>query len=149
MKANCFDINQLLVFSLLLFSCSSAEENRKEKHLKDQVMELSSSLDHCYENVIILPGSGCSGCITVAEDFLRNNHSKPDHYFVLTNVTSLKILNHKIGVDVKTLPNVYIDRENSFSQPIDLIYPTVIKRDCESGKIKNIAYQTVENNAFH
>jgi len=147
MKADRFHIIQLLVFSLLLFACSS-EESRKEQYLKDLVLEFSTSLDECHENIIVLPGSGCSGCITVGEDFLKNNHSEAGNYFILTNVTSLKILNHKLGLDVRTLPNVYIDRENKFSNSTDLIYPAVIQRDCESGKIKSIAYQTTENNAF-
>jgi len=144
MKADYLRKSSVLFFSLLLFACSS-EESRKEKYLKEQ---LSASMDRCYEYIIILPGSGCSGCITVAEDFLKNNHSRENYYFILTNVTSLKILNHKVGVDLKALPNVYIDTENRFSRPIDLIYPAVIQWDCADGKIKSIAYQTIENNAF-
>jgi len=147
MKADRFRKFQTLFFVLLLFSCST-EESKKEQYLKDLVTELASSLEKCHDNIIILPGSGCSGCITVAEDFLKNNHSDTRNYFVLTNITSLKILSHKIGVDVKTLPNVYIDRENTFSNNTDLIYPVVIKLDCGSGKITSVEYQTTDNNAF-
>jgi len=147
MKTDHFRKFQTLFFVLLLFSCSS-EESKKEQYLKDLVTELASSLEQCHESIIILPGSGCSGCITVAEDFLKNNHSDTGNYFILTNITSLKILNHKVGVDVRILPNVYIDRKNRFSNKTDLIYPAVIKLDCANGKIKSIAYQTTENNAF-
>jgi hypothetical protein len=87
---------------------------------------------------------GCHGCIQEAEVFMKDNVEKPDILFVLTNISSLKILQQKIGVQIKDYPNVYVDWENAFSIPTDnSIYPCIIR--IENRKITAHEFQCPKN----
>lgn len=94
--------------------------------------------------IVVLPGLGCHGCIQEAEAFMKDNVEKTDILFVLTNISSLKILQQKIGVQVKDYSNVYVDRENVFNIPTDnSIYPCIIK--VENSKITTHEFQSPKN----
>lgn len=50
------------------------------------------------EIIILVPGSGCSGCITKAEHFIAKYFNKLNKVkFILTNIQSYKILRLKLG----------------------------------------------------
>jgi len=66
--------------------------------------------------------------------------------FVLTNISSLKILQQKIGIQIKNCPNVYIDRENIFDVHTDnSFYPCIAR--IENGKIVEHEFQSPKNGA--
>lgn len=138
----------LCLVSMIFISCNKSESNNKVEYITIQVKDLAKKLDKCYERVIILPGSGCSGCITSAEDFFKNNSSNPDYLFVLTNINSLKILKNKTGVDVYNNKNIVIDKDNKFSNYESAIYPVVVFHDCANNKVEQVEFQSPENDAF-
>lgn len=138
----------IVVVILLFFSCST-EKKKNDKYLSRHIIALMPTLSKCYSYVIIIPGSGCTGCITVAEDFLKKNYKNPKCFFVLTSINSLKIVNHKMGINVSKLPNVILDYDNVYSNYSMPIYPVVIIYDCKRRKIKKIVYQKPGSNAFN
>lgn len=96
--------------------------------------------------IVVLPGLGCNGCIQEAEVFMRDYVKNSDIFFVLTNISSLKLLQQKIGVQIRDYPNVYIDRNNVFSIPTDnSIYPCIIR--VKNSKIKEHEFQSPQNSA--
>lgn len=137
-----------LFFTILLFGSCKTEDYNSEKYISNEVSKLLSLKNNCYKNIIILPSTGCSGCITVAEDFFSNNYSNKEYLFVLTNIRSLKLLKNKTGIEVKNKENIYIDKKNIFSNYENPIYPVVILNNCKKNKIENIYFQKPGNNAF-
>lgn len=138
----------IVVLLVLSTSCTSSGEDIKKQHITNRIVKLLTSLEECYDYIVILPGSGCSGCITVAEEFFKENCKSSNYYFILTNIRSLKVLKHKIGLDATKLSNVLIDHENIFSQYDDPIYPVVISIDCIKEIVKNVKFQKPGTNAF-
>jgi hypothetical protein len=131
-------------FLQLVISCTS-KSITKEEYVSKQTDMLLDSLNKCYEKVVIIPGTGCSGCISESEDFLKSNYSKKQILFILTNTKSIKVTSSRIGVNVKNLINVYIDLENRFSNYDKPIYPVVVSYDCNTKTINNILFQTPDS----
>ena len=94
--------------------------------------------------VVILPNTGCAGCITGVEDFAITNASKyPNILFVFTKIVSKKTLKNKLGTDFLALKNVYLDTENEWAGVIagkNEIYPNILKYS--NGKLVKIRYQS-------
>ncbi|HTO14529.1 MAG TPA: hypothetical protein VLZ83_02110 [Edaphocola sp.] len=139
---------RIIVLFLILLSSCSTENKKNEEYLSKRITAIMPTLNKCYSHIIIIPGSGCSGCITVAEDFLKDNYKNPECLFILTSINSLKIINHKIGINVSQLPNVILDYDNVYSRYNMPIYPIVINYNCKERKVKNIVYQKPGSNAF-
>lgn len=141
-----------LVLSIFLTSsCQEIKKSEKikpEKYLEDQIIELFNKNDKCFSDIIILPGTGCTGCITNAENFLKNNYQNNDYFFILTNITSLKLLNSKIGVNLTQNQNIYIDEENIFSNYESAIYPVRLTYSCIDNKPLSVNFQKPGNNVF-
>ena len=84
-----------LVLCTLL--CSSCNKERQQEidyinHVLSEHPELSD-----YNWLVIIPGVGCNGCIQEGEYFLKKHVSDKTIGFVLTNISSLKILQQKTG----------------------------------------------------
>lgn len=141
-------IIQVIVIFFILFSSCSTENKKNEEYLSKRVHALMPTLNKCYSHIIIIPGSGCSGCITVAEDFLKTQYNNPECLFILTSINSLKIINHKIGVNLSQLSNVILDYDNVYSRYKMSMYPIVINYNCKENKVKCFVYQKPGSNAF-
>lgn len=80
-----------------------------------------------YSYVVIIPNTGCSGCISEAVSFFRNN--KDDNiFFIFTNIFSKKDFYLNMGNSIKNKENVFIDINNEFLCEDESInaYPIVI-----------------------
>ena len=117
----------LLISVILLASC-------KENAASSERVSLTSALDalkidtQLYDWIVVLPGLGCHGCIQDGEYFMQQNVENPKIFYVLTNLSSLKIFQQKTGITIKDHPNIYVDRENLFVVPTNnSIYPCVIQ----------------------
>ncbi|MCD7933438.1 MAG: hypothetical protein LUH15_19940 [Tannerellaceae bacterium] len=100
-----------------------------------------------YEWIVILPGSGCQGCIQEGEYFLKENIENEKILFILTKTASLKILQQKTGISLREQENVYIDSNYIFDIPSEnKIYPCVIK--LQDGKLIEYEFQSPNNAAF-
>lgn len=78
-----------------------------------------------FEYIVIIPNAGCPGCITNAEEFLKKKKNSTKYYFILTNYTSTKSLKLKLGTDVMSYRNVFLDSLNKFyaANSKESIYP--------------------------
>ena len=78
---------------------------------------------------------------------MKKNIGNNKILFILTKVYSLKILQQKVGFQIKKYPNVYIDKENTFDIPSkNSIYPCVV--ELEKGHLSTYAFQSPTSNAF-
>lgn len=99
-----------------------------------------------FQWIVILPGLGCHGCIQEAEAFMREYIGNTEILFVLTKISSLKILQQKTGIKIEKQTNIYIDREDNFSLPSNnSIYPCIIH--LKDGKIVEYEFQSPGNGA--
>ncbi len=136
----------IYIISFCFIACNK-KNKEKEKVFLNNCIERLDIADN-YQWIVILPGTGCHGCIQDGEFFMKKNIENNKVLFILTKVSSLKILQQKLGIQIKDYSNIYIDKENIFDIPSNnSIYPCVIK--LEKGKISTYAFQSPRSNAFH
>lgn len=136
----------LLISVILLASC-------KENAASSERESLASALDalkidtQLYDWIVVLPGLGCHGCIQDGEYFMQQNVENPKIFYVLTNLSSLKIFQQKTGITIKDHPNIFVDRENLFVVPTNnSIYPCVIQ--LREGEIAEHTFQSPQTVIF-
>lgn len=136
----------LLISVILLASC-------KENAASSERESLTSALDalkidtQLYDWIVVLPGLGCHGCIQDGEYFMQQNVENPKIFYVLTNLSSLKIFQQKTGITIKDHPNIFVDRENLFVVPTNnSIYPCVIQ--LREGEIAEHTFQSPQTVIF-
>ncbi|MDR0605281.1 MAG: hypothetical protein LBG80_13345 [Bacteroidales bacterium] len=152
MKYSNSGISMLIIcIFLCITSCKSKTSEEIEIEIeKDYLVKTIEkiTMDTTYQWIVILPGLGCHGCIQEAEYFMRQYITKRQILFVLTKISSLKILQQKTEVNVNEHPNVYVDRSSLVSIPTrNNIYPCIIQ--LKEGKILNHSFQRPGNDAFH
>jgi len=75
---------------------------------------------------MVIPGSGCSGCISKATDFLKNNIGSSKIFFIVTRIEDVKLVNIELG----THERLFLDRRNELTTlKIINIYPIFITLD--------------------
>lgn len=100
----------LLLLFITFFACSiSSYKDALAKVVKANIENLKD-----YDMIIVIPGSGCTGCITVAEKFFNENVNNDRYLFVFTNNISQKNIRLKLGKDNILKNNVIIDTTNKF-----------------------------------
>lgn len=136
----------LLIFALLLASCNRNAENLEMESLTSALDALKIDT-RLYDWIVILPGLGCHGCIQDGEYFMQQNVENPKIFYVLTNLSSLKIFQQKTGITIKDHPNIYVDRDNQFVVPTNnSIYPCVIQ--LKEGQIAEHTFQSPQTVIF-
>ena len=131
-----------LLFVCVFVSCNEtpATNNLISKLTENTFKKHLNSISY----IVILPNTGCAGCITGVEDFAITNASKyPNILFVFTKIVSKKTLKNKLGTDFLALKNVYLDTENEWAGVIagkNEIYPNILKYS--NGKLVKIRYQS-------
>lgn len=75
--------------------------------------------------VLIIPGSGCEGCLDNATYFAATQLDSLSFSVVFTRVQSLKILKFKIGDNMYRHPNVKVDTFNRVPLK-DTNYPIIL-----------------------
>ena len=134
----------LITLLVSALSCKKSLKDIETDHLSNAISKVR--LDQDFNWVVVLPGLGCHGCIQEGEAFVRDHVKNQQILFVLTKISSLKILQQKIGIKAKDFPNVYIDRNNFFTIPTgNSVYPCIIKM--EKGKVIDHEFQSPENGA--
>lgn len=141
-------IIQAMIFIWIVgfVSCKQKIEEVEKKFLTSVIDEIK--IDEKYEWIVILPGLGCHGCIQEGEFFMKKNISNTKILFVLTNISSLKILQQKVGIKINDHSNVFVDRNNRFKLPTEnAIYPCIIQ--IKQGEILQYSFQSPKTAAFH
>ena len=101
---------------------------KKEILNASNLIELLKSNEQHYKainNIIIIPGSGCQGCISNAENMVLKNAQGADKEikYLFTNIISFKLL--KLRLDsLKNDDNIIYDLQNSLKYTS--IYPCII-----------------------
>lgn len=100
------------VLLLLFFSLSGCID--KEKKYINDMMEILSNIPSFsisnYNYIVVIPGVGCSGCISEAESFFLENKND-SVFFIFTKINSLKHLRLRVGDSINN-KNVYIDKDD-------------------------------------
>lgn len=132
-----------LIVGVLLQSCtkSNAEIEKDEIQL---YVDSNSDKIKGYDYMVVLPGLGCHGCIQEAEVFMQNYVANQHVLFVLTKIESLKILQQKIGVNLKDYKNILLDQNQNFNiSTANSIYPCIVKLDNEV--VESYGFQSPSN----
>lgn len=76
---------------------------------------------------MVLPTSGCTGCVQGAEQYLIDNVNDDSLLFILTEISSIKIVKIRFGSDILSHKNVHVDTLNYFYPYYyeEVIYPFV------------------------
>lgn len=134
----------LFVITLVVLSnCQSQNSRLDELQALFQHNEINSLLDH--QTVVVIPNAGCKGCITVAENFVKNNiDSLKDIRYVFTGIKSSKLLKFKMSEYVFRHQNVYLDLEGHLYNSGQIgLYPLIIS--ITDGKITSVIEQSPDN----
>lgn len=129
----------LTFFLSILFSCENAEKKNAPDKLVSIFTKTVDSVftkdQHSSLAYIILPNSGCGGCISSAEQLLLTYaRKKIPVKFILTNVASLKAVRNTFGDSIILGPNVFIDKTGLFYSKLpelDKIYPILFYVDSQ------------------
>lgn len=122
-------IKSILFCILLLIIAACENTNYGEKIYDVAKLELGENISG-YNKIIIIPGSGCTGCISNAEKFFLENHANTEIKFIFTHYYSLKNMMLRLGGFNNVLqPNVFIDDNDIFYflEYEEHIYPYVIE----------------------
>lgn len=131
-----------ILFLLTITSCSKKQEEIEFDFLYQKIENFD--VKENIKWIVVLPGLGCKGCIQEGEEFMRSNIAEKQVLFVLSKVESIKLLQQKIGINIKDHDNIYIDRNNYFDLPTDnTIYPLII--ELEKRKMINYEFQSPKN----
>lgn len=87
---------------------------------------------------IIIPGSGCSGCIEQSYNHLIQNKDNTDILYVLTRIDDIKLVRSKLEINKMNIPeNIIFDTNNDLLQiGYTSIYPVFLL--LEKGKIVKV-----------
>jgi hypothetical protein len=126
----------------MISSCDKSLQNIKEgfQKLISSNLELVSKNVNSKKVILIIPRTGCSGCIGVADHFFKNNnYNTEDVLFIFTKISSAKTIRLRLGKERVESTNVIEDHDNQFSQGIlDSIYPIILFM--EGGEIQEIEF---------
>lgn len=131
--------NLLILFLLIsiITSCGIERKTKAELARKLNIF-LDNSQLKSLDAVIILPGEGCSGCISSTEQFVKNLQQSDKIHVIFTAVRSKKILRLKLNLDLNE-PFYHIDDESILNQDRSYtIYPTVVL--LEDGQVRDYFY---------
>lgn len=128
-----------LVLGISIFSCSEDWNERIVRKLATIDSEMKSIPDSFY--YLIIPNSGCSGCISEAEMFVfKKMESVNPMKVIYTRMTSEKIVRAYVE-DYSIRSRILFDSKNIFEYPdVKLeIYPLLIFM--KNQKLEKLVYQ--------
>ena len=140
---------RLILWGLILCLFAACQPSKPVKEKEDDfqadsplfyegLMKLDKGMAN-RDYIVIIPGSGCGGCIGQATDFFLNYEKslQIDWAVVFTGVMDKKQLKINVGDRFLELPNVWIDEDNVLRvEEISSIYTLLI--DIEQEKIKSV-----------
>lgn len=139
---------KFLLLLTIIFTSSCRQESvytATEDSLKKIDPEYDKNSELTY---LVIPNSGCSGCITTTEAFVRDNYKGnklKNIRYIFTRISNFKQFKFQFGNEILTSKNILIDRNNIFIYPDTehYIYPAIIYRNQDH--ISSIDYQSPES----
>lgn len=134
----------ILLILLITFSCSVKNKTIVDFQNKLTVIAKDKLVMKNYNKVLVIPGAGCSGCVSGAEKFVKENIDRADEILIIfTAIPSQKMLKMKLEIDLNQ-HNIYLDLENQFnSGNVYSFYPTVFY--LKNGLAVDFEYVSPEN----
>jgi len=130
----------------LLVACKQNPEKLETNSFTKAIEQIK--VDSQYQWVAVLPGLGGHGCIQEAEAFMSEHITDKRILFVLTRVSSLKILQQKIGINFDEHTNIFVDRDDMFQiSTNNAIYPCVIQ--INNREYSKHSFQSPSSDAFN
>ncbi len=125
-KSSFSNIGFIVLFTLFLVACSSSLEDVYSERLTDFQKQLNVKIQTKY--ILIIPNQGCGGCINSAVVFAKENLNKYEISVIFTEVYDAKLLRLKIGKSFLVKSNVFVDKDNIFSNSkTSTAYPKILK----------------------
>jgi len=136
----------IIILLFLTFACRQSSEKIEKATLNNAIKEAGIDINN-FQWLVVMPGLGCNGCIQEGEAFMKEFITDKRILFVLTNISSLKILQQKTGITINDHSNIFVDRNNLFDIPTsNRIYPCVA--ELKNGKVINLSFQSPRQAAF-
>jgi|GEM_PF-1793843 len=141
----CFTI----VFACLAVGCKEEKKLSDEEQVLSDFQQLVDSIFADKQQIkplgyIILPNSGCGGCISSAEQlFVKYGRESEEIKFIFTNINSVKNLRLTFGDTIISGRNVFLDKNNLFYSRLPKlvrVYPVLFYHSPQSG---NLMYKYV------
>ena len=128
-------MKQILLFSFIIAISACTKKDDRFADLERALLSADIGTGFLETpGLLVIPNAGCEGCITSAEAFVKDNVGQINSLRVIfTGINSHKVLKQKIGRDIYSHSQVFIDRSNLFYSPdIVSIYPSIIYLDEKS-----------------
>lgn len=129
----------VLAFLLLFCLYFKSDNKRYTDKLAEEIEEgFSNDELEKYETIVLIPESGCTGCISEAENFFLKNKEKTNILFLFTKFQIEKDLKLKLRINSLNSSNIFLDKENRYylSKYDECKYPVVIS--LRKGKVYKI-----------
>ena len=132
-----------LAVALLVFSCTSKKtpDSKIEQFLGDVSGDQTTP-----DNVtfVVIPTSGCTGCISSGISFLKKKIDDPAYQFVVTEISDKKYVKQTLGHDIFNNKRLVLDFDNKWKKyDLATTYPLVIV--VKDGKASLITYMDPQN----
>jgi hypothetical protein len=121
--------NKYFILFILLFLCFSCKKHTYNDKIAEKINYMLQNESDNYDYVVIIPGSGCTGCITNAETYFLNHVVDNSIKFIFTQSLSKKTLQLRLQKENLSRKNVFIDDDNCFYLHgfQEKIYPIITK----------------------
>ena len=111
-----YRIGCILICALSIICCSSSSISEYGKVLSDKVISVLSKDLESYDSIIIIPGTGCTGCIGNAERFFVQHVGDSRMLFILTGIVSRK------NLEIKYRRSGFLERDNVMVDEKNIFY---------------------------
>ncbi|MEC7754028.1 MAG: hypothetical protein VYB44_08360 [Bacteroidota bacterium] len=85
---------------LIIIIASCSMETKTISEFEEKISNLNTPINlNKLKYILVLPGEGCSGCISKTEKFVKSLPENSSVFVIFTNIRSVKILKLKTGID--------------------------------------------------
>ena len=124
------------LLALTCLFCACGNSNKLLEQLTATLEENQVRLDE-KSMLVIIPRSGCSTCIGLADYAFEETQQREKIQVIYTKIGSLKTMRIKLGAETLNYTNVHIDQERDFSRgDLDSLYPWVAF--IEGGQVQRV-----------
>lgn len=119
----------------IIFLLTSCHTDRLVNYYEKLFKGTYPNIDGQFKAYVIIPNTGCPGCISNAESFLKDHINELRNVrFILTNIYSLKILRYKLTNEILKNENIIVDIEKKYfaEEFSESIYPLILYLDGNS-----------------
>lgn len=141
-----------IVFAVFLMVSCQDKSDELTKRTREYFNKELVHFPNNWENVLIIPGGGCPGCIASGLDFVIANKDKfakgqDRNIVIFTGIISKKILQRRLGNKNMESLNAIIDSKNIFTVDFEeREFPMVIY--LRHGKITKVESESPKSDAL-